>query len=102
MGALRQRKPKTPKKQTKNTFLHPFKKVPIPLNALKGFEIGRRIGKGSFGKVYKAEKNGKKCVLKFVDLKDHEGDFAMEGILTEWLSAEKIGPSFFGKKSSWL
>jgi serine/threonine protein kinase len=78
-------------------FHHPFKKQRLlsPLH-LKGFTILKSIAKGSFGRVYKGRKDGIDCAIKFVDLKDHEGDFPMEGIVTEWLSSHKIGPKFRG------
>jgi len=81
----------------KNVFRHPFKKQrQISITHLKGFDILKSIAKGSFGKVYKGRKDGIDCAIKFVDLKDHEGDFPMEGIVTEWLSSYKIGPEFRG------
>ena len=86
------------KTTTKKTFQHPFKKQKRLSNIfLKGFDILKPIAKGSFGKVYKGrKKDGKPCAIKFVDLKDTEGDFPMEGIITEWLSSYKIGPEFYG------
>ena len=88
------RQERKPKKQ--NSFRHPFRKKDVSLDAIKGFQLVKKIGKGSFGKVYKAKKDGKECAFKFVDLNDKEGDFALEGILTEWFSSEKIGPQFIG------
>lgn len=85
--------PKTTEKKT-TTITHPFKKkkrVTLP-----GIHILKRIAKGSFGKVYHGIKNGVNCAVKLVDLRDTEGDFPMEGMVTEWLSEQKIGPQFLG------
>ena len=63
--------------------------------SLKRFVIKKKkLAKGAFGKVYKAERDGQRVALKFQNLDDAEDNFELERCLTEWLSEEGIGPRF--------
>lgn len=65
---------------------------------LKNYRIVKRIGAGSFGKVYKAiSPSNIEVAVKLVDLKDTEFDeFQREYGLTSFLAERGVGPQIIG------
>ena len=96
-----QRKEEGKKKRVRRVFTHPFQKtVDVGTRLLKGFEVGKKIANGAFGRVYKGKRveDGRECAFKFVDLRKKD---AYEGVVLEFelanlLSDVGVGPKVLG------
>lgn len=67
----------------------------LSIGQLRHFRIIKRVGRGSFGAVYKAEKNGEVMALKLVNLRQvTQDEFLMECNMTKLASQLKAGPAY--------
>ena len=87
----------------KHSFRNPFvrKGSALSMRQLRGFQVEKIIGRGAYGKVYKASKahsSSSSFAIKIVDSSTlNPCQFQMECWITEWLSLDAgIGPTFHG------
>ena len=85
------------KHESPRELKNPFRRHSIlSVDQLRHYRIIKRIGRGSFGAVYKAEKKGITRALKLVNLRETSGDeFFLECEMTKLFSELKSGPAYF-------
>lgn len=87
---------KSPSAVSETVFKHPFLvRAYLTQRLLRGYHLLQVIGKGSYGIVYKARKNGGESTvaLKMVNLRETDpDDFELETEVSRLCSEEGIGP----------
>ncbi len=84
------------KSQRPRELKNPFRRHSVlSVDQLRNYCIIKRIGRGSFGAVYKAEKKGIARALKLVNLRETSQDeFFLECEMTKVFSELKSGPTY--------
>jgi serine/threonine protein kinase len=83
-------------KQSARDLKNPFTRGSIlSVGQLRHYRIIKRVGRGSYGSVYKVEKQGEVMALKLVNLREATHDeFVMECHITKLASQLKAGPTY--------
>lgn len=84
------------KHESPRDLKNPFRRNSVlTVDQLRHYRIIKRIGRGSFGAVYKVEKKGVARALKLVNLRETSRDkFFLECEMTKLFSEEKAGPEY--------
>lgn len=92
----RRKRRKSPSAVSQTVFKHPFlTRAYLTQRLLRGYRLMQIIGKGSYGIVYKARKNGGESpvALKMINLRETDrDDFELEKEVSRLCSEEGIGP----------
>jgi len=85
------------KHESPRELKNPFRRHSVlSVDQLRHYRIIKRIGRGSFGAVYKAEKKGITRALKLVNLRETSRDeFFLECEMTKVFSELKSAPTYF-------
>lgn len=85
------------KHESPRDLKNPFRRHSVlSIDQLRHYRIIKRIGRGAFGAVYKAEKKGIVRALKLVNLRETSQDeFFLECEMTKLFSELKSGPNYF-------
>lgn len=84
------------KHESPRDLKNPFRRNSILcVDQLRHYRVIKRIGRGSFGAVYKVEKKGVARALKLVNLRETSRDkFFLECEMTKLFSEQKAGPEY--------